>query len=62
MSVKKNRKSKGHLVANGFKSGTVEGGKSKGGIQWGNWGTGAADPSFLGYGLAQRAESCSGLV
>ena len=58
--MSKKGKSKGHVVADGFKSGLVERGKSKGGIQWGSWGTEAAGPSSMGCGLAQQAKSCSG--
>ena len=60
--MSKKGKSKGHVVAEGLKSGSVEGWKSKGGIQWGRWGSEVAGPSSLGCGLAQQDESCSGLA
>ena len=51
--MSKKGKSKGHVVAEGLKSGSMEGWKSKGGIQWGRWGSEVAGPSSLGCGLAQ---------
>ena len=56
----KKGKSKGHVVAEGFKSKSTEGGKSKDGIWWGRWGSEVAGSSSLGYGLAQQDKSCSG--
>ena len=58
--VSKKGKNQGHVVAEGFKSGSAEGAKSKVGIQWGRWGSEVAGPSSLGCGLAQQAESCGG--